>query len=370
MIKEVWKSCKNEQLSLSLRHKKRRMNLTTIRLLSQQLTNQQLETPEAVVGWMGAMQAQGLSHFPWAVGIRMRKPSLKAVKAAFDEGRIVRSHLFRTTWQLVPAADLRWMLSLCRERNRRAINGFLRAHGEELDERDYQRCNQLMTEIIAGRSSVQCSELKHELLLRGCDYTRHQLTILLVRAEIDGVICSGDLTEGERSFSLLEEKIPPAPAVAEDEAMRMLARKYFRSHAPATLADFCWWTGLSQRSCRVAVEDIRDELTAEQYQGETFYIHADSRTRGFRPGAVALLPAYDEYLIAYKSRHLVLDPAFAHKAYNRYGLFRPVVLQDGVVTANWSKEPDGRVSAVDFCGRPMSGQSLEKASARLNTFLK
>ena len=42
-----------------------------------------------------------------------------------------------------------------------------------------------------------------------------------------------------------------------------LARSYFRSHAPAVLQDFIWWSGLPVSEAKQAIYLIESELTAE-----------------------------------------------------------------------------------------------------------
>ena len=138
----------------------------------------------------------------------------------------------------------------------------------------------------------------------------------------------------------------------------MLARKYFLSHAPATLEDFVWWSNLNVGECRAAIESIRSELITEPYAGETYFIHRDCRVRGYRR-QVILLPSYDEYLIGYKSRHHAFEEEFRHRIHNRNGLFYPVILDDGQVVGNWhpgkdaaffrggdTARPDRRLSAL------------------------
>ena len=90
------------------------MNPVTARLLSQQLICPQFTKPEEVVSWFGAMQGQEYRMVRWAVAMRTKSPSLKAFEKAFNEGRIVRTHLLRCTWQLVAGEDLGWILSVCR----------------------------------------------------------------------------------------------------------------------------------------------------------------------------------------------------------------------------------------------------------------
>ena len=94
------------------------MNPISARLLNQQLICPQFTSPHDVVAWMGAMQGQEYSMMRWAVAMRTKRPSAKAFARDFDSGRIIRTHLFRTTWQLVAAEDYAWMLALCRRKTR------------------------------------------------------------------------------------------------------------------------------------------------------------------------------------------------------------------------------------------------------------
>ena len=59
-----------------------RMNPVSQRLLNQQLICPQLTSPQEVVSWMGAMQAQEYRMMRWAVGMRTKRPSAKA----FEKG--------------------------------------------------------------------------------------------------------------------------------------------------------------------------------------------------------------------------------------------------------------------------------------------
>ena len=76
------------------------MNTVALRLLNQQLICPQFTTIEEVADYMYAMQAQDYRMMRWAVAMRTKKPSPKAFKKAFDDGRIVRLHLMRGTWQI------------------------------------------------------------------------------------------------------------------------------------------------------------------------------------------------------------------------------------------------------------------------------
>lgn len=74
------------------------MNPIAIRLLSQQLISPQFNSPKEVIAHMGAVQAQDYRMMRWAVMMRMKKPSAKAFRQAYDAGEIIRLHLLRGTW--------------------------------------------------------------------------------------------------------------------------------------------------------------------------------------------------------------------------------------------------------------------------------
>ncbi len=101
------------------------MNPISIRLLNQQLIAPQFSKPEEVVAHFGAMQAQEYRMMRWAVGMRTKRPSEKAFTKAFNEGKIVRLHLFRGTWQLVNADDFWWMFDLYASKARQIVNGWM-----------------------------------------------------------------------------------------------------------------------------------------------------------------------------------------------------------------------------------------------------
>ena len=91
----------------------------------------------------------------------------------------------------------------------------------------------------------------------------HRLSYHIRLAELSGLLCSGDLHPMKNTYSLVREKIGNSLNISGEDALGMLARKYFRSHSPATFEDFLWWSGLNVSDCQKAVEIIGDELVKE-----------------------------------------------------------------------------------------------------------
>jgi hypothetical protein len=164
----------------------------------------------------------------------------------------------------------------------------------------------------------------------------HRLSYHIRMAEISGVLCSGNLLPMKATYALAADKVGPSPTIVHDEALMHLTRKYFQSRQPATLEDFVWWSGLNVGECRKGIALLGNTIHAEKWKGRTFYLTDECRTRGFRKGKFLLIPPYDEDLIGYKSRDVVLAPEHAHRAHNNSGIFQPIIAHNGVICGNWS----------------------------------
>ncbi len=340
------------------------MNPVSARLLNQQLICPQFTSPHDVVEWMGAMQAQDYRMMRWAVAMRTVRPSAKAFEKDFNEGRIVRTHLFRTTWQLVAGEDLHWMLELCRIPAMRGLRSWMNTNGVFIPEAEQAAVQQVFHDVLSGSRTALKSDFAAALEDRGMAMPDQRLSYHIRLAEYSGLLCSGDLQPLKKSYALVEGKLPAAGTVLREESLSLLARKYFRSHGPATIEDFAWWSGIGLNDCRLGVSLLGGELVQERWKGLVFFFHLDGRIRGFRRGCVHLLPPYDEYLIGYKSRHVALHPDHTHRAHNNSGIFWPVILLDGEVAGNWSAA-SGKISVNLF--RPdavLDEDALQKQIAR------
>lgn len=346
------------------------MNPVSQRLLSQQLICPQFPSPYDVVEWMGAMQAQEYRMMRWAVGMRTRKPSAKAFEQDYNAGRMVRGHLFRTTWQLVAGEDWRWMLELCRVNALRGMAGWMHSNGVSIPQAEQAAIQQIFSDYLSQNRIALKADFAKAVQEKGIALDEQRLSYHIRLAEYSGLLCSGDLFPMKPSYALVEDKLPRQNPIPRDEALALLARKYFRSHGPATLEDFVWWTGLNISDCKSGMDAIQSELIEECWKGLRFFRHRDSRTRGFRSGTVTLLPSYDEYLIGYKSRHIALHPDHTHRAHNSTGNFWPVILLDGEVVGNWSM-PGGKVQTEIFHPEARINQdALDEQFKKYDRFLK
>lgn len=310
--------------------------IETIRPFAHQLTIPAFEDAAELVSFMGAVQAQDIDMCKWAVGMRLKQPSLSHVKEAIDSGRIIRTHIMRPTWHLVASEDIRWMLSLCGERLRAAYMKSWWKH-YEIDAEMYSRFRNAAEELLSGNDGLTIRELTDALNDAACAWNQDQVKCMIATAEVEGLICNGREKSRKSTYALLHERVPAVPEISKEEALSLLALKYFRSHSPASLKDFMWWSGLTTAEVKSAVESLGTALITDRYEGEKLLVHESCVSDHSLDEQVYLLPPYDEYLISYADRSHVLAPKHAAKAHNNYGIFYPIILYKGQIVGNWKK---------------------------------
>jgi hypothetical protein len=355
------------------------MNPVTTRLLNQQLAAPQFSDPAEVVSYMGAMQAQEYRMMRWAVEMRTRKPSAKAFKQAFDSGRIIRLHLMRGTWQLVAVEDYWPMIELFSPKAIAVTKGWMSSNRISIPDDELMRIRGILAQTAADLGSATKEDFVAALAARGLQMDDHRLSYHIRMAEMSGTLCSGDLlsfkaaskraqsgacsgsAEREQfrallkaTYALTADKVKQRARMDRDEALMRFTRKYFQSRQPATLEDFVWWSGLNVSDCRKGIALMGDSIHVEKWKGRDFFLTDGCRTRGLRKGKFLLIPPYDEYLISYKSRDVVLPPEHRHHAHNNSGIFQPVISYDGFICGNWSPFK-GDCQAAFFAER--SGQA-------------
>ena len=312
------------------------MNPIAIRLLNQQLVAPQFSSPAEVVAHMGAIQAQEYRLMRWAVAMRTRKPSHAAFKAAFDEGRIIRLHLMRGTWQLVAADDYWPMIELFAPKAVAVTKGWMSSNRISIADEELKRVRNVLVQTATDRGSVTKADFVHALADKGIELDDHRLSYHIRMAELSGILCSGNLLPMKATYALATNKVKKTVSIDRDEALMRYTYRYFQSRQPATLEDFVWWSGLNISDCRKGIGLLGNAIHLVRWKGRDFYLTDDCRTRGFRRGRFLFIPPYDEYLIGYKSRDIVLSPEHRHRAHNNSGIFQPVITYDGAICGNWS----------------------------------
>ena len=312
------------------------LNIVSQRLSNQHLAGNPLGKPEEVVAWLGAVQAQDYAGAKWAIGQRVQGADDAGVDRAFDEGKILRTHVMRPTWHFVAPEDIRWLLELTAPRVN-GVNGTM-YRKFELDEALFARSNTIIAEALVGGRYLTRTELSTALERAGIAAKGVRLAYIIIRAELDAVVCSGPRRGKQFTYALLDERAPQAQSLPYETALVELTRRYFTGHSPATIDDFAWWSGLTKTQARTGLELVGSALIRETVGDQTYYL-APNLPLVKEPSPTAhLLPNYDEYLISYRDSSPVLDPAHAHLIERQNPIFAHFLVIDGRMVGAWRRD--------------------------------
>lgn len=314
-------------------------DILRLRLENQALARARFRKPEEVAAWFGAVQAQDYLGSLWALGQRMPGATEKGVEEAERRRAIVRTWPLRGTLHFVAAEDSRWLTRLLSPRIV-ARNAARWKREFDVDGKSLARADDVLTRALEGGKRQTRDQLYAALDARRIRTSGSRGLHLLLCLSLQGRLCLAGREGKQHTFALLDDWIPDSRVLTGEEALAELARRYFTSHGPATLADFTWWAGLTVKDARAAIDSAGRELTSGECEGKTYWWREPAtRGRAARAPQVRLLPAFDEYTVAYQDRALLLTPGVTMP---KMALLNPAVLVDGRVTGSWKRTLKGK----------------------------
>ncbi|NVO11843.1 MAG: winged helix DNA-binding domain-containing protein [Bacteroidales bacterium] len=346
-------------------------NISNIRLFSQQIAATKFTTVKDIVGCMGAMQAQDYAMVKWAIGTRLPNSTIETIEKAIDQGEILRTHLLRPTWHFVSADDIYWMLELTAPKIKASLK--LRHQGLELTESLIAKSNELIQKALLGGNHLTREEIVAILQNAKIATDENRTSHILMRAELDGIICSGATKNKKQTYALLSERVPKSENLTREESLKRIASRYFASRFPATLQDFVWWSGLSVSDARNALEMVKSSFISEKIGLETYWFTNSFSIPKDYNNSTYLLPAFDEFLISYKDRSASLPSENFKKAVSDNGIFRPIIVVNGQIIGIWKRTIKGEKIIVETdLFRPQSKSIknlIEKKAIAFGNFL-
>jgi hypothetical protein len=322
-----------------------------------------------------------------ALAIRARSSGLTAAdveraRVHAERRSVVRTWAMRGTLHLLAAEDLGWLLPLLgpvfiRESKRRYAQ-------LGLDEETCARAIRAMREMLGSQGELTRAELAGQLKAKGIPTEGQAAPHLLRRAALEGVLCLGSDHGSKATYVLLEDwvGVRETLGVWEDPkrlgaAQVELARRYLEAYAPAGPEDLAAWSGLSVRDARSAFAALEGQLIEVEAAGASAWM-LTSQAAWLddlpRDGdVVRLLPAFDPYLLGYRSRDLVVPQSHARRIHPGGGVLRPTLLVNGRAAGTWkTKRSRGSLSLVvepfESLG-PEVTRGLEEEAEDLGRFL-
>jgi hypothetical protein len=333
------------------------------RLINQQITGTDLSAPDELVRWMGCMQAQDFAGAKWAIGNRIKGITEAEIDRQFNEGKILRTHILRPTWHFVSPDDIGWILQLTAPKIK-AFNKVLH-HKLGIDKNILQRSKNIISKALTANKQLTREQLVLWLKKAKINTDDIRSNFLLMDAELDGIICSGGRRGKQFTYALLQERVPKTRHLSQEAAIAALTEKYFVSRGPATLQDFAWWSGLNLSLAKKGIEMNKQKLSHAVLNGQAYWFSAEMPLHQKPQSTIHLLPAFDEYTVAYKDRSDVLNPAYRQQSGN--GIFKPTIVINGQIAGTRERtlsKDKVLVTIHPFTILNKRSQDLIKAEAR------
>ena len=297
-------------------------NVRRLRLRAQRLEPRCDGGGAALVHAVCGIQAQDPAAALLSVRARTTGLTEPAVR---DDGGIVRTWAWRGTLHLLATADLPWVLPLVAPAAMRGVQARWRQLG--LDETTYECARDAIAEALtaAGVPLIR-AQLRERLAAAGVDAGGQRLPHLVRRAALEGLL----VHRLDGTFAPLE--LPPSPP--REAALAELARRYRAAYGPAEPADMAAWSGLPAADVAEAWAHVEPEPPARE-----------AAPAGGGP-VVRLLPAFDTYLLGYRSRDAVVAPEHTRRVWPGGGWIHPVLLIDGRAAGTWRTARTGEALTI------------------------
>lgn len=341
-----------------------------LRLAAQHLVGPPLRSVVDAVGHSLAVQSQDMPLARFSLGLRTGLADV-AVLEGLASGAVVRTHVLRPTWHWVLATDLRWLLALTGAKTLSGVASRHRTLG--IDEAAVDTALGVLTRALAGTHLTR-KELA-PLLVAASHPRRHEaVTHLLLVAESLGLICSGTpRPDGEHTYALLDEVVPPGPDLDRAEAVRRLVDRFVAGHGPTSVKDLMRWAKLTKTEASGALAESGHETAI--VDGVQVWFAPTARVPAADSPRSWLLPTFDEVFLSHDAPRF---PRVTGHPWDTQHL-NPAEAGGGVVVVDRRdvgvfkrRLQRGRLSVEVWLGsgaRPGDGDGARAASGRLGKHL-
>jgi hypothetical protein len=163
--------------------------------------------------------------------------------------------------------------------------------------------------------------------------------------------------------------VPHKKEFSGDEALAELAKRYFKSRCPATIEDFIWWSNLTIKDARKAVELIKPGFLTETIGSIKYLLPISFSKPNLEKTSVHLLPAYDEFLISYRDRSSSLSEVNNKHTVSDNGIFYPIIVINGQVAGLWKRTfQKNKVSVTYGFFEPPNESMIRKLKGKASDF--
>lgn len=309
-------------------------------------------------GALGVYGTQPTGHL--ALAARLERYSVADLTDALARRRsAVRLRTLRGSGFLIPTELLPITQAATRERN---VRSFLPYVQRNLKTATYEGWAERILELLSDgplaagdiRSSLEAGE--------DAGMIRYVVSVMAAENRIVRAASHGSWRSDRAAYARWEDWLPGVDVWGMEpaEARARLAGLYLDAYGPASVEDLAWWSGMTKRETRRALE-----AAARPVEIGGIAMWATREVRDDPPRGVRLLPAWDPLLVGYRNRDRLLAPTHQGHVYDRMGNATSVVLSEGSVVGVWDLGKDDvqlevKAAPIDeLSGRVWDGIAVE-----------
>ncbi|WP_229051511.1 winged helix DNA-binding domain-containing protein [Aeromicrobium sp. Leaf350] len=331
-----------------------RSDLAPWRLGPQLLVGSTLDTPAEVVRHFGAVQSQEHLWAPWAVGLRCGATFEQVLDGLWPAG-VVRTHALRTTWHYVHTDDLPHVIAATADRVMGQLVPHVRRAG--LAEDRLLAASEVVTQVVRENPGCTRTLIAERLAEAGYEEKGDRLAHVVMAAELRGDI-GGERRPGQHEYHPLE--LGPLPST--DDALAWIARTYARGHGPVTAHDLAWWSSLTVRQARRAIELA--ELRPVTLAGQELWSLGEPEAVEVPP--VLLLANFDEVISHVRDAAVKAD---AGHGYDAAMFATGLLFLHGRLQGHWRRSVKGDEVDVEVSAdRPLTRSEQRHLDAQVERY--
>jgi hypothetical protein len=334
----------------------------------------------AVVGDVCGIQAQIMTAAEMALRARIQKLSRHDVQAALEQERsLAKIWCMRGTVHLLPAGEIALYVGALGPSRLQEHQRWLVKRGLSVSELQKISAAVLRALEAGPLTRKELGDRVAEMVgSTARPWIEHGWGAFVKHLSYEGHLCFGPNRGQEVTFARLDQWFPDYVSLPVEEAQTGLVRHYLRGYGPATPQDFAAWSGLPMQEVNPLWQKLKAELASISIEGKKAWLLVDDldELRGSSLKAkpqVQLLPIFDVFLLSYRDKSHLVEPAHYKRVYRKAGWLSPVVLVDGRIAGVWSHERHGsRLTVIVELfkkGSPDLRGSIEEATADLGRFL-
>jgi hypothetical protein len=213
----------------------------------------------------------------------------------------------------------------------------------ELDAKTVNKCMNILVRELEGNNFKTRKALSEQFKKAKIHTDTLRLSLIMMHAELEGIVCSGPRQGKQFTYRLLDELVPSAKPAPKEELLADFTYKYFATRGPAALQDFAWWSGLSMAEVKEGVGLVGKKLDSfilneQQYLFKPKKIKDISKLQH-----TFLMPDYDEYGISYKDRSAIFSGKSTHPS---NAAFYHAIIADGITAGTWKATEKGEKVSI------------------------